>query len=422
MAGAGLTEASHQAGEQVGDGNNLPPSVDRVAVREQLDRILASPFFRNSRRNSSLLRHVVDHALEGRPEELKERNIGMDVFCRTADYDTNTDHIVRSVAGEVRRRLAQYYMEPGREMELRIDLQAGSYVPHFRLPVEKPVLTPALASAETPSRQARGAAAFGRIERILRWRFLALTAGALLVALTWMLAVRFSGPTTAFERFWKPFFSSPNPALLCFGGGGQANPLSDANLTLPLTEFEHLSFRRMHTSDALALAGLAGLLQANGKPFRIVNRARSTSFRDLQSGPFVLIGAMNNEWTLRLTSGLRFSFERQPNGARVADKQNPSNTAWSVDVRTPIIQFNRDYAIVSRVRDPKTEQIAVIAAGIGSWGTLAAGEFVTRPEQLKKLDGLAPKHWERKNLQVVLATDVIRGSSGPPTVLAAQFW
>jgi hypothetical protein len=131
---------------------------------------------------------------------------------------------------------------------------------------------------------------------------------------------------------------------------------------------------------------------------------------------------MNNEWTLRLTSGLRFSFEKEPNGARVADKQNPANTAWSVDFKTPLAQFNRDYAIVSRVRDPKTEQTVVVVAGIGSWGTLAAGEFVTMPEHLKKLEAIAPKHWEQKNLQVVLATDVIRGSSGPPTVLAAHFW
>jgi hypothetical protein len=106
----------------------------------------------------------------------------------------------------------------------------------------------------------------------------------------------------------------------------------------------------------------------------------------------------------------------------VADKQNPSNTAWSVDPTTPIAQFNRDYAIVSRVRDPKTEQPAVIVAGIGSWGTQAAAEFVTNPEHLKKLAAVAPRHWEQKNLQVVVATDVIHGSSGPPTVLAAYFW
>ena len=54
--------------------------------------------------------------------------------------------------------------------------------------------------------------------------------------------------------------------------------------------------------------------------------------------------------------------------------------------------------------------------------TIAAGEFVTNPEHLAKLEKLAPAHWERGNLQAVLATDVIRGSSGPPIVLATHFW
>jgi hypothetical protein len=391
--------------------------IDPGAIRDQLDRILASPVFRNSRRNSSLLRHVVDRALDGRQEELKERNIGVDVFGRAADYDTNTDHVVRSVAGEVRRRLAQYYMEPGRETELRIDLQAGSYVPQFRMPAERYTVIPALVE-DQPFQPAEP-----RSKRWFEQRFLGIAAVALVVAVAAsLLLVRLVSHGTALDRFWGPFFASPGQAMLCFGGGGQANPASDETLAMPLSEFERLPFRRMHTLDAVAVADLAGLLQASGKPYRIVNRASSTSFRDLQSGPFVLVGGMNNEWTLRLTSGLRFSFARQPNGARVADKQNPSNTGWSVDFTTPLAQFNRDYAIVSRLRDAKTEQTVVVVAGIGSWGTLAAGEFVTRQEHLAKLEKLAPGSWERGNLQVVLATDVIRGSSGPPIVLAAHFW
>ncbi len=397
----------------------LPDDCDGAAIREQADRILSSPIFRNSRRNSSLLKHVVDRALEGRSDELKERNIGIDVFGRAADYDTNTDHVVRSVAGEVRRRLAQYYMESGHETELRIDLQAGSYIPQFRRLAERPVF-----SSNTPAGQVDVfSPAPAREVRLLgRKGYLAAAGVVVLAVAALVFATWFAGPSNAFMRFWSPLLSAANPALLCFGGGGQDNPASEANLALTVSEFEHLPFRRMHALDAIAAADVAGLLQANRKPYRIVNRAGATSFRDLQSGPFVLVGGMNNPWTLRLTNGLRFTFERQVNGARVADKQNPGNTSWSVDVKTPVAQFTRDYAIVSRIRDPKTEQPVVIVAGILSWGTLAAGEFVSKPEDLEKLERLAPPHWERKNLQVVLATDVIRGSSGPPTVLAAHFW
>ena len=59
----------------------------------------------------------------------------------------------------------------------------------------------------------------------------------------------------------------------------------------------------------------------------------------------------------------------------------------------------------------------MIVAGILSFGTLAPGEYVAKPEHLKKLDEIAPRKWEPKNLQEVIGTGVIRGSSGPP-----HFW
>jgi hypothetical protein len=392
----------------------LPPNIADHEVREQLARILASPVFRNSKRNCSLLRHVVERTLEGHQEDLKERAIGVDVFGRSIDYDTNADHIVRSVAGEVRRRLAQYYMEPERENEIRIDLLAGSYVAQFRLPARQ--LNP-LAVVEPLELRVPTVTA----KPVPRWRsrpamvatFFAIAAAVAVCWLAW--------PKSALEKFWNPFFSSANAALLCVGGA-QASPAVGTDPLMTVLDFERQPSRRMHISDATALARLAGLLQSTGKSYRILNRAGATSFKDLQSGPFILIGGMNNEWTLRLTAGLRFTFERGANGGRVVDKQNPGNTAWAVDYSAPMAQLSRDYAIISRVRDPKTEQTAVIVAGIGSWGTQAAAEFVTDPQHLKKLEALAPRHWEGKNLQLVLATDVIRGSSGPPAVLAAQFW
>src|SRR5260370_40871559 len=62
---------------------------------------------------------------------MKERTVGVDGFARPSHYDTNEDPIVRVTAGEIRKRIAQYYQEPGHGEELRIDLPLGSYVPHF---------------------------------------------------------------------------------------------------------------------------------------------------------------------------------------------------------------------------------------------------------------------------------------------------
>src|SRR5579862_5670147 len=105
---------------------------DRLEIRNQLERVLAHPQFQNSRRYPALLRYVVEKTLDGNGASLKERTIGIEVFGREPNYDTNLDHTVRTSAGEVRKRLAQYYVESDHEGEIRIDLPAGSYVPQFR--------------------------------------------------------------------------------------------------------------------------------------------------------------------------------------------------------------------------------------------------------------------------------------------------
>ena len=53
-----------------------------------------------------LLRYVVEQTLSGNEENLKERTLGVEVFRRSPDYDTNLDPVVRLSAGEVRKRLA----------------------------------------------------------------------------------------------------------------------------------------------------------------------------------------------------------------------------------------------------------------------------------------------------------------------------
>src|ERR1017187_9453113 len=87
----------------------------RRAIQEQLERLLANARFRNSKRCPSLLRYLVENTLDGRPEHLRERSLGSDVFGRPQDYDTNTDPIVRATAGDIRKRIAQSYHEPGHD-------------------------------------------------------------------------------------------------------------------------------------------------------------------------------------------------------------------------------------------------------------------------------------------------------------------
>jgi hypothetical protein len=393
---------------------------ERNQILDHLEEIFLSPAFRNSKRNCALLRYVVESALNGQADQLKERTIGVEAFGRPAAYDTNADHSVRSAAGEVRRRLAQYYMERGPESGVRIEVLPGSYVPQIRFVDRIPTLEETFAVPAAPQPLSAHPADSGRNGRRGFERLMA--SGAVVALLLFGLAFRVAWRVqTPFEKLWSPILTSPNQALLCFGGG-RSTTASAPPATV--ADFEHLPARNMNVSDALALVAVTGTLRSGGKQYRILSRANSTTFKDLQQGPIILLGALNNEWTLRLTEGLRFTYQhRAPGeGSQIADKKNPANTSWSFRYSASFNDVLRDYAIVTRVRDPKTEQIALIVAGLGSWGTQAAAEFVSNPDHVKKLEPFAPRNWQQKNLQVVLTTDVIRGSSGPPTVIAAEFW
>ena len=115
-------------------------------VREHLKEVIASRAFSGSKRAQDFLQLIVEHALAGRYDSLRERMIGAEMFGRSIDYDTANDAVVRVKATEVRKKLAQYYLEAGKKPAVRIELPIGSYVPKFQW---ESLETSAQSSAET---------------------------------------------------------------------------------------------------------------------------------------------------------------------------------------------------------------------------------------------------------------------------------
>ena len=84
-------------------------------VRAALERILASRCFQQAGRASHFLRFVVEQTLAGGGQRLKGYTIGVEVFGRPADFDAQSDALVRVEAGRLRRRLVEYYASEGAE-------------------------------------------------------------------------------------------------------------------------------------------------------------------------------------------------------------------------------------------------------------------------------------------------------------------
>jgi Tol biopolymer transport system component len=124
-------------------GGSVTPVPDVSAVREELEKILASTEFSQSERLSRFLRFVVEGAMEGRAQELKESVIGSEVLGRQAGYNSKIDPIVRVQAGRVRARLEAYYQGSGTLDRVRIELPKGGYVPLFTIASSEPAVAPA---------------------------------------------------------------------------------------------------------------------------------------------------------------------------------------------------------------------------------------------------------------------------------------
>jgi len=384
--------------------------LDRDALQQQLERILKDPLFLNSKRYPSLLRYVVSETLDGRTDQLKERTLGMEVFGRDPEYDTNLDNVVRSTAGEIRKRLAQYYQAPQHKDEIRIDLPPGSYVPRFHAPAE--AQPPAAPPPPSPS---------PRKIRILPMAGIGVAAFVLAV-FTWM---GLREPNGDLERFWEPVINSPGSILVCTG---TVQSLAKQMAQLQGGDVEATALAagtRQHVTleEASALMRFGSLLNRRKKPFKLRNDS-SISLADLKIGPAILIGAMNNEWTLRLAAPLRFNIQWDEGATMVwiNDRQHPSRRDWARIDAVPPDKVTEDFALVSRFRNETTGQIAVISAGLHRFGTIAAAEFLTDPGLISELAAAAPPGWDQMNIQVVIATKVINSEAGRPRIVATHFW
>ena len=388
-----------------------------AVIQDQLQRILSSPFFSGSRRSSSMLRHVVQQTLDGQSHELKERTLGVEVFHRSPDYDTNADPIVRLTASDIRKRLAQYYCEPEHEAALRIALPTGSYLPEFHWPESQQAGRPTESAAIRSQ---------SKISSRKQWTIRLAGAAALLLLLLVVGVAHFYTNSTPVERFWKPLRKAHVPVLLCVGQPDHAmGELQGQQETVDSLGLYTLRGDRVTTADAIAAARLAGLLGSLRMAYTLQG-ADSTTFSDLRQGSNILISGADNPWTLRALHDLRFSFGADANQSKVhiwiADRQHPADHSLLVDFSQPYTSLSQDYAIIGRFQDPSTGRMAVIAAGIGANGTLSAAECLTDNNCLQSILHMDPSHGRNASAEAVLGTQVIGGRSGPPRVLAVHSW
>jgi hypothetical protein len=427
---------------------------DRELVRQQMERLLETSHFRNSRRYPALFRFIIEEALAGRGEYLKERLIGVQVFGRPADYDTAADPVVRVTIAEIRKRIAQYYHDEAHDNEMRIELMPGSYEPEFRPgrdgKLEHIVAQPqAHHEVDLPAESARQSDIAARSHEItsqipelhtpetapvshvaehsgtasrLRW-FTALGVAVCLivgVACTWWRETR----TTASEELWAPLVATHKPVMMVMPAAG-GKFLDNAQ---PAMSDPWISYLQLETggenvvfADVTAVMRISNLLAGQHAESHLrLNNA--TTLDDLRQGPAVLIGGMDNQWALRVLNHLRYNFAGSDADAYwIRDRTNPEDRRWSLDLKVKIPNVTRDFALIARVHDESTGQPLMVVAGIGMSGTASAGELLSTPAAIDELRRrVGEKAFKERDFEAVLSTDVVNGIAGAARILTVD--
>lgn len=419
---------------------------ERDAILRELQDVIASPHFCNSKRYPALLRYIVEHTLAGKADLLKERTLGAEVFDRPPTYDTNADTVVRYTAGEVRKRLLLYYSEPGHGSTIRISLPAGSYIPEFLrgsdegedlasntapIPVLLSAISELAARADNHGHEHEPSSHLGvtsdtipltldakpvsrrkaawLTDRHLRWSAAALLilVGAVAVAtLRYGSGLRHSPA----DEFWRPIVRDQHSVIVCTGGVVfQQNNFSGVITANKDSEYPFVSIQ-----IASAITQVAGVLDRAGVTAQLLP-SPSTPLTELREHPVVLLGAYNNKWAMRLLQSQRYRFTYEPIES-IEDSTRPQ-VHWTRDRSQPYSSTD-DYALVARFRDSTTGGWVIVLAGLGRNGTEAAAQFATSPHYMQQIKDQIGQKLSDRNIEIVMKVKVIDGKTGAPTVQA----
>lgn len=423
----------------------LPLPLPAEEIRQHLDMILAGDEFCSSRRSSELLRHIVERALAGDLQSLKERLLGVEIFLRRSDYDTSTDAIVRVTASDVRRRLANYYSEHS-AATMRISLPLGSYVPDF-IPlapredstcIQKPEDYPnsAVKLATSVPAKATVPHVAEKRARPFRMPLLVCLSMALALGAGWWLRGVFHGHDAVSDDSKYAFYNDllgpigdrsedntqialSDPHVLLYLGLTKPGPILKDNpkdvavpdnmaAVLNLTAndnqanfpFHHIFVDTTNYTgfgEATAAYGMARLLQATGRSAHLTG-ARFLNWDSARQEQLVILGAPHESAFVQSTlSAANFTI-----GYDSIHNAHPLPGEPADYFKSGQGGELEDYGLIWMTKSPSGTRVLVLA-GLSSGGTAGIGEFFSDPQRMwpiyqelraKSKTGKFPESWQ----------------------------
>lgn len=367
-------------------------STDRDALHSQIEKLNRSSVLHGSESLCKLLRYLGEHSLDSPGTALKEYQIATEVFGRAADFDSRLDSTVRVQTGRLRSKLAEYYAGEGALDALVIEIPKGAYslTYHTRPPTETP--SPAEPPPVPPVRAPRSYP--------LSWFFLSIVMGALVVVVISIAVTRFimpalpaattEQPAPAVRAFWSGFANAQEAPLVVYSnaefvgrpetGLRYFNPSLDGGKPI----LDHYT----GVGEVMAVHELDQVFTSLHQAVRI-KRGKLLAMDDAKASDLIFIGSPSENLPLRELPGtLDLVFGRKPAAPRKGDLMiinlhpGASEQAGYLASEPPITE---DYALVALASGLNPSRRVLILAGITTFGTQAAVEFVCRAARLDEL-------------------------------------
>jgi hypothetical protein len=417
------------------------------ALRAHGHAIVESAAFKGSRRSQEFLLYIIEKALDGRFDELKERTIGAELFGRSPSYDTGQDAVVRVTASDVRKRLLQFYGEIGISSELRVDLPPGSYIPEFRcIPKVSAPSVPAAVpeTAAVPDELKQRSA---RSRPYMRYWLVCSIVSLVILAAVWLLTQRGSAVQPSPKKIlpWSAIFRRDQQVQVVLADPdiSSVQRLLDFNISLSdyanrryapvaslLDESVKRVFQSFHGANVAAVdlgivLSISELASAASQHLKI-HTARSLQLLDFKNDDnFILLGSpRSNPWVERFSDQLDFTFVYDQ-ALKMGVVRNKRVQPGELAVYVPTANgwdTGHAYAIVALVANPNQNGRVALLAGSNAEATEAAGKLSTNLELLSRIlkshgidPGGAPQPFE-----VLLHVSIMAGSSNTFDVIACH--
>src|ERR1700691_128655 len=366
-------------------------SVEREALHSQIEKLNRSTILHGSESLCKLLKYLGEHSLDSPGTSLKEYQIATEVFGRPADFDSRVDSTVRVQTGRLRSKLAEYYAGEGAPDRLVIEIPKGAYslTYHVRPPVETPAPT-AVPTAPPATKQR---------SYPLSWFLISIVSGAAAALAAVAFATRFVAPlpaarneqpAPAIKAFWSAFASGPDAPLVVYSNAEfVGRPETGLRYFNPvLDNGKQIRDHYTGVGEVMAVHDLDQVF-ASLKHDIHIKRGRLLTWDDAKTSNLIFIGSPSENLSLRELPGTQdFVFARKPSTPRKGDLMI-SNLHPAASEQAAYLasdgQITEDYALIALTSGVDSIPRVLILAGITTFGTQAAVEFVCRAPRLDEL-------------------------------------